>query len=124
MTAIADECVLIVDDEPDIRDTLRDVVEMAGCRAVMAANGAEALRQLERMRPCMIILDLVMPVMTGAEMLEIMRKAPENASVPVLISTSAPSAAPAGEAVLAKPIDIHALWKWMRGRCTCAASTG
>ena len=37
-------CVLVVDDEPDIRETLREAVEMAGCTAILAANGEDALK--------------------------------------------------------------------------------
>jgi CheY-like chemotaxis protein len=115
-------CVLVVDDEEDIRDTLREVVEMAGCTALVAANGAEALQVLAQHRPCLIILDLLMPIMTGAELLEAMQKAPELADLKVLISTSAPSRAPAGWPVLAKPISIHKLWDSMRTMCDCATS--
>lgn len=115
-------CVLIVDDEPDIRETLKEVVEMAGCSAVVAANGAEALALLETLRPCLVIVDLLMPVMTGNELVEAMRKRPELASLPVLISTSAPSRVPAGLPVLTKPIDIKTMWAWMQKTCVCATT--
>ena len=112
-------CVLIVDDEPDTCDALCEVVEMAGCSAIVAANGAEALKLLAERRPCLMVLDLVMPVMTGIELLEAMGKEPALAKVPVIISTSAPNRAPPGMPVLPKPIDIRALWAWMRKTCTC-----
>lgn len=114
--------MLIVDDEVDIRETLREVVEMAGCSALVAANGAEALDLLAVHRPCLIILDLLMPVMTGGELIELMQQEPELASLKILVSTSAPSRAPAGWPVLAKPISIHKLWDWMRANCTCATT--
>jgi CheY-like chemotaxis protein len=114
-------CVLVVDDEPDARDMMRELVEMAGCSALLAADGVEALSLLDEHRPCMIILDLMMPRMTGGEMLEVLRSRPELASLPVLISTSSPNRAPAGLPVLAKPIDIDALWNFMRKTCTCAS---
>ena len=113
-------CVLVVDDQEDIRDTLREVIELAGCEALAAANGVEALQVLEHHRPCLIVLDLLMPVMGGEEMLDELRKQPDLAEVPVLISTSAPSLAPAGVPVLPKPIDIVRLWDWMRRHCQCA----
>jgi CheY-like chemotaxis protein len=128
MTTVAPKaegaCVLVVDDEEDIRDTLRDVVEMAGCSAMLAANGAEALKLMAQHRPCLIILDLTMPVMTGIEMLEAMRQEPAFAGLPVVISTSAPSRAPRGVPVLPKPIDIKALWAWMQRTCDCASPVG
>jgi CheY-like chemotaxis protein len=115
-------CVLIVDDEPDIREALSEVVEMGGCAAIVASNGAEALELLRAgRRPCLVILDLLMPVMTGCELLEAIRREPALSAVRVLVSTSAPDRAPAGVPVLPKPVDLTALWSWMRRTCTCAS---
>jgi CheY-like chemotaxis protein len=116
-------CVLIVDDEDGIREALTEVVEMAGCSAVVACDGAEAMKILAECHPCLIILDLLMPVMSGTEMLEAMKRDPELADVPVVISTSAPSRAPAGVPVIPKPIDINLVWDWMRRTCLCTGST-
>jgi CheY-like chemotaxis protein len=118
--ATAEDCVLIVDDEPDIRETLRDVVEMGGCSVIVACNGVEALQVLERHRPCLVIIDLLMPVMDGVQLLETMQRTVALASIPVLISTSAPERAPAGVPVLPKPINIAKLWEWMRANCACS----
>src|SRR5689334_5682918 len=112
-------CVLVVDDEADIRETLREAVEMVGCTAVLAANGADALQVLRDNTPCLMILDLIMPVMTGEEVLRIVRQQPALAQLPVLISTSAPQRAPAGVPVLPKPIDLGAFWAWIRRNCRC-----
>jgi CheY-like chemotaxis protein len=112
--------VLVVDDEEDIRETLREVVEMGGSSAMVAANGADALTLLAERRPCLIILDLLMPVMTGIELLEELRRRPALADLRVVISTSAPERAPAGVPVLTKPVSLHAVWDWMR-RCDCIA---
>lgn len=113
------ECVLIVDDEEDVRESLRDVVELVGCSAVLAASAEEALTFLARRRPCLVILDLLMPGMTGAELLETMRLDSALAAMPVIISTSAPERAPRGVPILSKPIDIDALCDWMRRLCRC-----
>jgi CheY-like chemotaxis protein len=122
-SVVLDEvCVLVVDDDEGVRESLREVVEMVGCSAILAASGEEGMEMLATHRPCLVILDLMMPTMTGAEMLEAMRARPELASLPVVISTSAPSMAPAGVPVLSKPIDIDALWVWMRRTCQCAAA--
>lgn len=120
----AEDCVLIVDDEEDIRETLRDVVEMGGCGAILAANGAEALKLLETRRPCLVVIDLLMPMMSGAELLEAMRSVPTLAAIPVLVSTSAPERAPAGVPVMPKPINITKFWERMREHCRCAADPG
>jgi CheY-like chemotaxis protein len=112
--------VLVVDDEEGIRDTLSEVIEMGGCSAIAAANGAEALKVIAERRPCLVILDLLMPIMSGLELLEAIRKQPALATLPVVISTSAPSRAPPGVPVLAKPVDIRAVWDCMRQACSCA----
>jgi CheY-like chemotaxis protein len=116
---MADErFVLIVDDEEDVRETMCEVVQMAGYTAVGAANGAEALEILARTRPCLVVLDLLMPVMNGNEFLKAMRKHTAWANVPVVVSTSAPDRAPPGIAVVPKPIDIQALWDFVRRSCS------
>lgn len=122
MTCADKSCVLVVDDDADIRETLREAVEMVGCRALLATDGRDALRVLGEHRPCLIVLDLLMPVMTGQELLEQMRLQPELAQLPVLVSTSAPRRAPAGVPVLPKPIDLRALWAWIRQHCQCGAT--
>ncbi len=114
--------VLIVDDDELIRETLRELVEMGGCSALEAANGKEALEVMAKHRPCLVILDLLMPVMTGNELLEIMRREPRLAEVPVVISTSAPDRAPPGVPIIRKPINIDIVVDWMRRTCKCAAS--
>jgi two-component system, chemotaxis family, chemotaxis protein CheY len=115
-------CVLVVDDELDIRETLREAVEMVGCTAVLAANGADALRLLTERRPCLMILDLIMPVMTGEELLQIVQQEPALAQLQVVISTSAPRRAPPGVPVLPKPIDLRAFWNWIEQNCQCGPS--
>jgi CheY-like chemotaxis protein len=116
----SDACVLIVDDEEDVRESLRDVVELVGCSAILAASAEDALALLAHRRPCLVVLDLLMPGMTGSEMLDVIRRDPGLASMPVLISTSAPERAPRGVRVLPKPIDVDALCAWVRRSCTCS----
>jgi CheY-like chemotaxis protein len=115
-------CVLLVDDEPDTLEALREAVEMAGCSALLASDGSEALRLLAERRPCLVIMDLVMPVMTGEELLASMRSEPALAQIPVLVSTSVPAKAPAGVPVLPKPIDLQDVWGWILRSCRCGAA--
>ena len=112
-------CVLIVDDDPDERESLRDVAEMLGLSALMAANAEDALAMLANSRPCLVILDVLMPGMTGVQMLEKMRQDPRLAELPVVMSTSAPERVPRGVAVLPKPVNIDALCGWMKQSCRC-----
>jgi CheY-like chemotaxis protein len=114
-------CVLIVDDEEDVRDSVKDVVEMIGCAAITAANGADGLRMLSEHSPCLAIIDLIMPVMTGLEMIDAMRRDIRFSNVGVVISTSAPERAPKGVMLVPKPIDITALTSFIRRACTCTS---
>lgn len=107
-----EKTVLVVDDEADIRDSLRDILEDEGYRVRLAGNGRQALTELRKLpRPCAVILDIVMPVMSGTEFYAAMRADPATADVPVMISTSDPSRAPAGILTMKKPVDVQKLLK-------------
>ena len=80
--------VLVVDDDPRSRDMLRRTLQKEGWTVVEAANGREALGQLERSRPALVLLDLMMPEMDGFEVLERMRREDAWRAVPVIIVTA------------------------------------
>ncbi len=63
---------MIVEDDPDIRECVQLILEYEGYEVVTAANGAEAEAELQQMaeQPCLVLLDLMMPVMSGWELLE------------------------------------------------------
>ena len=108
--------VLVVDDEPDIRESLRDALEDEGYDVVTAANGREALTLLPGLpRPLAMILDIIMPVMSGAELYTALQADPGLASIPVVVSTSDPSRAPAGVLLMRKPIDLDRLLAVIEG---------
>lgn len=117
MNAPTNACVLVVDDDVEIREALEEAIEAAGYPVRTASNGAEAKRMLEKMRPCAIVLDLWMPVMDGNQLFAALKADPLLASIPVVISTSVPRDAPLGVLVLPKPIDIHALLSWIERYC-------
>jgi CheY-like chemotaxis protein len=120
--ATTDGGVLIVDDDDLIRATLRELVEMAGCSALEAANGKEALKVMSEHRPCLVIVDLLMPVMNGNELLQAMRADRKLAGVPFVVSTSAPDRAPPDVPIIRKPVDIDLVVEWMRRTCRCAVA--
>jgi CheY-like chemotaxis protein len=70
--------VLVVDDEEDIREFLSTVLREAGFDVVAAADGQEALQQVEAVAPDFISVDLVMPRKTGREFLHDLRKDPSE----------------------------------------------
>ncbi|HEX4336521.1 MAG TPA: response regulator [Polyangiaceae bacterium] len=110
--------VLIVDDDADIRDTLKELCEDEGYDVATAANGADAMRILTgAILPCVVILDLIMPIMTGNEVFAAMQQEPRLARVPVIVSTSDPSRAPSGVLIMKKPIDIDRLLGAIRRYC-------
>jgi two-component system, OmpR family, response regulator CpxR len=83
--------VLIVDDDIDIREALAEVLADAGYRVATAANGAEAWRYLQsKPRPALILLDLLMPVMTGPELLTELRSSEQLGSIPTILMTASP----------------------------------
>ena len=81
--------VLVVDDDPLIRDTMSEILEESGYHVATAAHGGEALRLLQdEPRPDAIILDLMMPVMDGWQFLEAKARNDTISGVPVLIHTA------------------------------------
>lgn len=80
--------VLVVDDEPEIRDLCRVNLEFAGHEVVEAGNGHEALDSIHRERPDFVFLDLMMPGVDGWEVLREMRTHAATAEVPVVLLTA------------------------------------
>lgn len=101
--------ILIVEDEKDARDTLKDAFEDAGYSVRVAGDGVEALAMLEAKAPDVMLLDLVMPVMSGNEVYDAMQRDARWSAIPVVITTSDPSRAPQGALVMRKPLDLRRL---------------
>ena len=81
--------VLVVDDEPDLRELYAVNLEDAGHEVITASNGAEGLGLLKREHPDVILLDLMMPVMDGYEFLHHLRKMPEHRGTPAIVVSAA-----------------------------------
>jgi CheY-like chemotaxis protein len=103
--------ILVVDDDPDIRETLREVIAAEGFVVACAANGRSALDMLgEGLRPSLVVLDLMMPVLSGWEVLAAIRADRAFADLPVAVVSAAGGRAPAGATCfLRKPIDLDTL---------------
>ena len=80
--------VLVVDDDAKTRDMLRRTLQKEGWTVAEAANGREALGRLERSRPALVLLDLMMPEMDGFEVLERMRREAAWRAIPVIVVTA------------------------------------
>ena len=105
--------VMVVDDDTDLRDTLCDVLEGAGHSTRAARNGDEALRML-RADPAvdLVVLDLMMPVMSGWEFRREQLADPALAGIPVVVMTAAADLVKspiAAAQVLAKPVTMKVL---------------
>ncbi|HEY0252678.1 MAG TPA: response regulator [Kofleriaceae bacterium] len=100
--------VLIVEDEPGLRETLRDAFEHQQFQVSTAANGKEALDLLmgPRPKPDVVLFDLMMPVLDGNAMYRAMQQNPALAAIPVIVHAADPTRAPAGVRVLPKPAKL------------------
>src|SRR5580658_4426226 len=86
--ALHSVAVLIVDDDRDIRETIREVLEVEGYTVETAENGAAALAKLRHVRPRLILLDLTMPVMDGASFREMQLSDESLAAIPTIVLTA------------------------------------
>jgi CheY-like chemotaxis protein len=80
--------ILVVDDDPDIRETFETLLDMEGYRVRTAGDGRAALEALEKEPARLVLLDLMMPVMNGLETLARIRGSPRLSSIPVIVITA------------------------------------
>jgi len=108
--------ILVVDDDPDILDSLRDFLEVEGFVVAIAANGLQALEWLRQTpAPSLVLLDMRMPQMDGWAFLESLRQNPALATIPVAAFTADMSARVDGVvATLRKPFDVEDVLRLLR----------
>ncbi len=111
--------VLVVEDEEELREMMRDALELNGYAVVAAEHGQDALEKLPAIdNLCLVILDLVMPVMDGWEFVAQLRAQSQLAGVPVVVYTSATAQAPSGVTrVVQKPMMFDRLLSVVRDYC-------
>ena len=117
--------VLIIEDEETVRDAVGEALEEEGYRVVKAANGQEGFDAMAAsQKPDLILLDLRMPVMTGAEFLRIKRaEFKELTEIPVIaISGSRQTDFPGLVAVLPKPFTLDRLIETVQKHCPKSAA--
>ena len=82
------KCILLVEDNPIVLDTLGDLLVMEDYKVVFAENGIDALKKLRRVKPDCVISDVMMPEMDGFEFLKKVRDTKEFAHLPVMLLTA------------------------------------
>lgn len=80
--------VMIVDDEPFVREIVRVKLRQFGIDVIEGATGPEALEKALRDKPDLILLDIMMPKMSGFEVCEKLKSHPETANIPILMLTA------------------------------------
>jgi CheY-like chemotaxis protein len=118
--------ILLVDDEPDIVEVLTDLMVEAGYRVISAVDGREALERLERDRPDLVMLDVMMPIMSGEDVLAELERRGSLRAVPIVLM-SAGSNVPLAEKwdlpYLRKPSALRAVLEVVR-RALAASPEG
>ncbi|HET6981983.1 MAG TPA: response regulator [Myxococcaceae bacterium] len=118
--------VLVVDDDPGIRESVAEVLGVEGYRVLEAGDGVEALRRLGELDGrCVVLLDLAMPRMNGLEVLtELSRQAgTERFPVVVMSANAHPRELefPQVVALLQKPFELEELLRWVE---VCSRASG
>lgn len=105
--------LLLVDDDEDLRTILAEMLEDEGFCVAQAASGREALMRLDAGPVDLILLDFMMPEMSGAEFLKALHTRPDISGIPVVLLTAASSilelAAIVPDAILNKPFQVSEL---------------
>ncbi len=102
--------ILIVDDEGPVRYFLAELLAAAGHRTLQAVHGAEALAVVEKERPDLVVSDIMMPVLNGAELCRRLKAGDDTGATPVILMSAAGVRADDGtgaDAFIAKPFDLE-----------------
>lgn len=112
--------VMIVDDEESIRLLLEEFLLLEGYTTLSASNGKEALELLRKSsRPCLILLDMMMPVMNGRDFLDALLSDEQLSSIPVLFVSAFENIDTKGSVgVMKKPVDINKLLDYIGRYCS------
>jgi CheY-like chemotaxis protein len=111
--------VLIVEDDEDIRAAMAELLESEGFDVTVASNGQEGLEVLDQMGPpCLVLLDLMMPVMNGEDFLRHVRSNPSlNPVAIVIVTASGKAPLPGTQGLLKKPFEISDLFATVTAHC-------
>ena len=113
--------ILVADDEPDMRALLADLLEAAGHQVTEAENGQAAVQQVQRELPDLVLLDVLMPMMSGIQVLQRLRNDPATKNLPVIMLTAFSLSDEENE-MLDTPFTYHVTKPWHRGAVESAVS--
>jgi CheY-like chemotaxis protein len=117
--------ILVIEDDEGIRESMRDLLELEGYDVMTAENGEIGLRMLDAATPCLIVLDMMMPVMDGWQVLTALRNGCDagRARIPVTVVSAAVDIQDLKSRfdcdVMGKPVDIDALLDAAKRACHC-----
>jgi CheY-like chemotaxis protein len=82
--------ILVVEDEFDVQQVVADVLRDEGYEVSVCGNGREALERLREKRPDLVVMDVMMPILSGTQALEVMRNTPGLDGLPVVLMSEMP----------------------------------
>lgn len=121
MTKKCSKNILIVEDDKEIREAMKDALEIEGYNVTTASNGNEGLTTLRAHHDtCMILLDLLMPSMSGREFMDIVRKEEIISTIPIFIHSSVANKENTTGAAgwIKKPADLSVILDAVKVHCS------
>ena len=115
--------ILVVDDDPDLVETVAMMLESKGCEVGMAYDGVEGEESIKQRRPDLVILDIMMPRKDGYVLCRELKQNEETGNIPVVLLTAVGEAVPStsythadgmateADDYIPKPIDTEGLWE-------------
>lgn len=115
--------ILVVDDDPDLVETVSMMLESKGCEVGMAYDGVEGEESIKQRAPDLVILDVMMPRKDGYALCAELKSNPKTRNIPVVLLTAVGEAVPStryshadgmateADDYIPKPIDTEGLWK-------------
>jgi CheY-like chemotaxis protein len=115
------KAILLVEDNDDIRELYGGFLRREGYTVYEAENGLEALETMEKLQetPCLVLLDLMMPIMSGPEFLKVLGESDRLALMPIVVLSAGgqPTDAPEAKKFIRKPVDPAVLLTVVREFC-------
>lgn len=119
--------ILVVDDDPDLVETVAMMLESKGCEIGRAYDGVEGQESIRQRRPDLIVLDVMMPRKDGYQLCAELKADESTRSIPIVLLTAVGEAVPTtsythadgmsteADEYIAKPIDIESMWNIVSG---------